>query len=257
MNEPVTSWQQTISQAFSRAAPDYQQYAGFQQQVAHRLLNCLGAHKAGTLVDVGAGPGCNVAALQAYCEQLICVDLAPGMVRLGKAQSGPDVAWLQADMGALPLVSQSTDCLFSSLAIQWARGPVDVLREWYRIVRPGGRVYLTTLLTGSVEPLRTIQRATGWPVPHPQFAPLAQWELWAENSGWCLVKSASQQLVQYQSTVREVLDGIRQIGASGPGQGYRSRQQWRQLFTSYEDYRTPAGLPLSYEVATLVLERPQ
>ncbi len=54
----------------------------------------------------------------------------------------------------LPVADRSHDLAFSSLALQWCDDLSVPLNELKRVVRPGGMIFFTTLVDGSLDELK-------------------------------------------------------------------------------------------------------
>ena len=94
----------------------------------------------GVVVDVGCGPGRDIALLRARGFRVIGVDRSLGQLR---TNSVPGV--LQADMRQLPLRAGSADAIWCQAALlHIPRTAVPaVLAEFARAIRPGGGLYLS------------------------------------------------------------------------------------------------------------------
>jgi malonyl-CoA O-methyltransferase len=110
------------------------------------------------ILDLGCGTGWFTRKLRhLYPDSEISgVDLSPEMVRHARTLSDPDINWLIADAASLPLAGAGFDLIFSNLMIQWCDNPADVLRECCRLLKPGGRLAVSTLTDGT---LRELQQA--------------------------------------------------------------------------------------------------
>jgi SAM-dependent methyltransferase len=92
------------------------------------------------VADVGCGPGRDAALLRERGVTVIPLDFSMEMLRIGDRSRA-----VQADMRALPLQSTSLDgvwCQAAMLHIPLAGVPA-VLSEFGRVLRPGGKLYLT------------------------------------------------------------------------------------------------------------------
>jgi malonyl-CoA O-methyltransferase len=155
---PEKRW---VGRSFSRAASGYDQVAALQRQVAGQLLTQLYAMPimAETVVDVGAGTGyCTESLARSFPKaNLIALDIAEGMLRTLSQREGLQgrAHRICGDAEALPLRDQSTDVLFSNLALQWCTDLMVVLREFKRILRPDGVVLFSTFGEATLSELRT------------------------------------------------------------------------------------------------------
>lgn len=101
-----------------------------------------------TVVDLGAGPGTSALAMGAHRPEarFIAVDLAPQMLALAR-RNRQAAGWLparlllmQGDALRLPLVSASVDVVTAHSFLYLVADAAAVVRESYRVLRPGGRV---------------------------------------------------------------------------------------------------------------------
>ena len=147
----------------NRAASSYDQAAVLYDEVQKRLLERLHymRHQPQTIVDVGCGTGKAVRGLQrAYPRARVYgLDLAEAM--LLRARSNFRLLsrkrLVAGDMERLPFAPQSFDLVFSSQALPWCNDLKQVLREFVRVMRPGG-----LLLFASFGPATLRELALGW-----------------------------------------------------------------------------------------------
>ena len=105
------------------------------------------------LLDVPSGGGTLLPRLAdaAFRGRVIAADLGTAMLRRAAGQadrSGLDVALLRADAQELPLRDGSVDAAVSLNGLHVRPEPHRYLRELGRVIRPGGRLFLITLVTG-------------------------------------------------------------------------------------------------------------
>ncbi|MEZ5651335.1 MAG: methyltransferase domain-containing protein [Burkholderiaceae bacterium] len=126
------------------------------------------------MLDVGCGLGRGLLALaQRYAQaQGVGVDFcAPVLTEAARALRPAGSGWLArllggrpssasrlhlicADAAALPLPAASADLVWSNLCLHWVADPAAALRDWYRVIRPGGLVMFSLF---GVDTLREIR----------------------------------------------------------------------------------------------------
>lgn len=253
---------QRVAQSFSRAAATYDQAAAFQRRVGNNLLARLAADLCPVdVVDLGCGTGYFTRALaERYAIAPLGLDLAEGMLRHARL-SGPIAShWIVADAEALPLVSESQDLVFSSLALQWCPDLALVLSEAYRVLRPGGCLAFNTLLHGSLQELRESWRTVDGFVHVNRFTPMEKLQSKLAAAGFADWRCELETHVMHYQRLGELTQELKAIGANNinPGRpgGLTGRARLRQLTAAYEQFRTPQGLPASWQVAQILMFKP-
>lgn len=117
----------------------------------------------GTVLDVGCGPGMDTAVLQTHHLTAIGLDFSYEMMRVGRDEYNVQVPFAQADMRHLPFVGQIDGIWACASLLHLERQEVlPTLREFHRVLKPGGVVYLSVKL-GSGE--KWVPTAYGQPLP--------------------------------------------------------------------------------------------
>lgn len=106
----------------------------------------LNIPQGGVVLDVGCGPG-NVAASLADAAGpyglALGLDIAePMLARAVRAYSRPNVGFLRADAQRLPLRDDTVDAVVSIAVLQVVPDPASAVAEFWRVLRPGGRLAL-------------------------------------------------------------------------------------------------------------------
>jgi ArsR family transcriptional regulator len=133
--------------------------AGLDVEDMHARL--LGALLPGDLdiVDAGTGTGALLPLLAPAARRLVGIDRSPEMLTEARARVATlglaPVLLVRADLARLPLADASVDAVCSSLALHHAAQPAQVIAEFARVVRPGGRVVVSDLVQHSEEWMRT------------------------------------------------------------------------------------------------------
>ncbi|AHI29076.1 malonyl-ACP O-methyltransferase BioC [Marinobacter similis] len=144
-----------IASQFGGASKTYDGASRLQRIMGEEMLDALKLSGDGLrprrILDLGCGTGWFTRKIeQRWPCQVTGVDLSPGMIGQASEQSGPAIEWLVADAESLPFPSDSFDVVFSNLMVQWCDDPRTVFAECQRVLRPGGRLVLSTLLEGTL-----------------------------------------------------------------------------------------------------------
>ena len=147
-----------IAREFGGASKTYDGASRLQRlmgDVMFEALACDGSNLKGRRVlDLGCGTGWFARKMACAWDATVTgVDLSPGMIQQARDASGPGITWQVADAESLPFAENSFDVVFSNLMVQWCADPATVFSECRRVLRPGGRVVLSTLLKGTLREL--------------------------------------------------------------------------------------------------------
>ena len=122
-----------------------------------------------TVVDFGSGGGidCFIAA-KAVGEQghVIGVDMTPDMVDLARRNAASlgmtNVTFHLTEMESTPVAGASVDVIISNCVINLAPDKDAVFREAYRILKPGGRMFISDMLLTAPLPAHATADARNW-----------------------------------------------------------------------------------------------
>ena len=249
---PHASIKQRVQQAFDRAATTYDGAAVVQRRVCGRLLAEIDWNEASPerILDAGCGTGYGAGLLHRRWPQahITGIDFAPAM--LEQARTTLDEAQV-ADIEHLPFLSGRFDLWWSSLSIQWcdARAAFD---EAARVLRPGGRLAVSTLCPETFAEVRTAFSGIDGHRHTIAFNTPETIGTAMESCGLRNIRLIRERHTVYYPDLKTLLRSIKEIGAHNVGedsrQGMLGRTAWRQVETAYEQFRTPEGLPASYDV---------
>lgn len=251
-------WQRRVAHAFSRAAERYERLANAQQAMGESLWPRLPA-EADAVLDLGCGPGqwsVRLATRYGPACRVVGLDLAPGMLHVARQRHATAAHWVCADAAALPLGEASLDLAFSNLALQWCPDPERVLGELHRVLRPGGRALITTLGPGTLAEVKQAWSRPGRPAALLSFQPRERYLTAARLAGFRDVAVESRSLRFHYPDLPAVMASIKGVGAqvSRP-EGRLTRVDLARAQQRYERLRDTAGLPVTYHLLTLDLER--
>jgi malonyl-CoA O-methyltransferase len=145
-----------IARRFGRAFLSYDQAAGLQLQVAQLLAAEILAQPLeapATVLEIGGGTGALTRQLLPVLNagRYLFTDLAEPMVGQAAAQLGRAAVLPVVMDGECPAVAPaSVDMVVTSLAVQWFRQPWQSLPALMALLKPGGVLWFSTLLAGSL-----------------------------------------------------------------------------------------------------------
>ena len=111
------------------------------------ILDLLQVRAGQTVVDAGCGPGSAFAPLGQAGVRVVGFDRSAGMVREARQQAADqrlDARVLRADAQSIPLADRSCDRVLASHMLFHVPDIARALREMRRILKPGGRIVMTT-----------------------------------------------------------------------------------------------------------------
>ena len=116
----------------------------------------LTSENEGWVIDIAAGSCASSAiAYQKTSRPLVIVDRSLGMLRRGIARVKdlhgtvpPNIVFMQADTSTLPFRAGSIETVVCHGAFHVFSDPSTVCSEWVRILKPGGGLYVSSLVRG-------------------------------------------------------------------------------------------------------------
>jgi len=116
----------------------------FSRTIEFRIMrHWLGA-RGGVALDLGAGGGEFAAQLASLGYRVVALDLDRQAIEMGKSERYRNVSWLQGDATRPPILSAAVDVVLCNSAIEHFPDDEATVRELRRVLKPGGRIVLTT-----------------------------------------------------------------------------------------------------------------
>jgi len=242
-----------IKESFGRAAPDYDAEAHVQRQVRGHCLTLAGKYwpRGAHILDAGSGTG---ALSQETNWRVTGLDISFGMCAFAREKV------VNADAASMPFSDARFDGVFSSLMLQWANDPQAVWREMARVLKPQGRVILSTLVAGTLHELREAFSSLD-ATPHvSHFLKVHDVLGCAAEAGLSMIAAEQVRIVEYYPDAIALMRSLQAIGASHKEaerrKGLMTLKQLARVEQAYEKrFGGAKGLPATWQVLCLVMQK--
>jgi len=160
----------TIQRIFDQLSADYDVAHCF-AQFGRQLVETAGIEPGHRVLDIATGTGAVLlpAAEHAGSRTLaVGVDLAPSMLRRAGAAADTRkvrIALAVMDAEYLALADAVFDRVFCAFGIMFFPDLPRAMKEFSRVLRPGGKLAVSTWRISQVEDLAAVLRDLGWEVP--------------------------------------------------------------------------------------------
>ncbi len=133
---------------FNVVAPEWDKIRAnfFDETIKDKLINLGVLDQTMTVVDLGAGDGFISRSVSGYVNDVYAIDLSSEMLKhlTIKAQNEgiTNITAIEGDGLDIPLQDSSVDVVCASMFLHHIETPELVIREMYRVLKPGGMVFL-------------------------------------------------------------------------------------------------------------------
>ncbi|MEE8286506.1 MAG: methyltransferase domain-containing protein [Gammaproteobacteria bacterium] len=280
MPEPTPRWptidahtldKVRVRRLADRAARHYDNAAWLPLQVASVLMEHLQPVRIqpARILDVGAGTGiCSRLLARHYRRaRVISMDSSAAMLRAGRVR-GP--RWLSrraaavGDGASLPAAGNSIDLLVSSLMLPSCPTPDTVLREFHRVLKPGGLLMFSSLGPDTLRELRAAWSAVDARVHVHAFIDMHDLGDALLRAGFSDVVMDTERITGRYPQVAALMTELKRLGVSNAARGCHKSlttpAQLAAMASEYERFRAhgdKGDLPASFEVVFGHAWRPQ
>jgi malonyl-CoA O-methyltransferase len=238
---------QRIGRAFGQAAATYDAHATVQKIAAERLAELIAEEPAARVLEIGCGTGFLTSALARRLPhaEVIATDLAPAMLRACRNRV-PAARYLAMDGERPCFAPGSFDLVCAGLAVQWFDDAQAALSNLCRLLRPGGRLAVSTLLSDSLAEWRQAHTLEGLDAGAPHFAAAADLQHFSYE-GAAMTLTQDRVVVRYPDG-RAFVHAIKAIGAGTPRPGQRAltHRQFKTVVRRFESAGSSATYHLGY-----------
>ena len=246
-----------VARLFNRASGAYDAHAALQSEVRDNLLQRLTLTRLQprVILDAGAGTGhASIALKRRYPDaKVFALDISAGMLTQAQRQQGLWRKFLRVrgDAQQLPFAAGSVDLVFSNLLLQCC-DPDTVLREFQRVLRPGGLLSLTSLGPDTLRELRSAGAQVDAREHIQLFIDMHDLGDAIIRAGFTAPVLDTERYTLQYSNLTALLSDVRFIGANtrceSARRGLIGRSRLHALERAYEPLRSAGRLPASYEV---------
>lgn len=241
---------------FSKAAASYNTHANVQKQAASDLFSLIkpGSNKNKLCVDLGAGPLVNTLTLQSVFESVVAMDLSLNMLQSSDLTT-PKIC---ADMDNLPLQANSVDIIYSNFAVQWSANFSALMQSLYNILKPDGQAYISTVVEGSLNEIKTAFTALDSNSHINTFYSELFINQSVQNAGFTINSAKKRIYTDEYTTPLNAIASIKAIGATTQNhtntrQGLLTKSALQKVCSAYPLINNKACV--SYHVVLLSLEK--
>jgi SAM-dependent methyltransferase len=200
------------------------------QPVAAEVVRRASLHAHDRVLDVGTGGGIAAAAAVGDGRTVVGVDVAEGMLELAR-RDVPAVSFQRMDFEQLGFGAGSFDVVVACHVLLFATDRVAALREWRRVVRPGGRLSLSVPGPDPVTPSAVYGEIYGRHGIHAsgRYPTRGQLAAWAKDAGWLQLQIAADSNHVIQLPDEAAFRVWRSIGSRGAATADWSPEQHEAL----------------------------
>ena len=211
-----------VAENFGLAALNYDKHARVQKAMACELLEKILAtnRRYSRILEIGCGTGFLTELLAEKFPQaaILATDISPQMVRTAKRRlsSYDNVAYLVAD-GEQLMVGGPFDLIVSSAVFQWFESYQEPFSAYWQLLSNGGMFIFNTLGESTFCELRSALKDLGIEQDKSPFITGNELVRVLKQCGFQTPESERQILMDYCLSARELLTGIKKIGAHDMG----------------------------------------
>ena len=252
--------QRLARRRFERAARSYAKASRIETEIGARMLQRLEYVRVAPqrILDAGAGPSREARALAARYRgaSVIALDYSFAMLREARRGAGLFGALSRharpsavcAELEQIPLAAGSVGLVWSNMALHWLDEPLGALREFHRVLAPGGLLMFSMLGPDSLKELRCAagrERVHDFPDMHDVGDRLI-------GAGFAAPVMDMEMLRLRYAAPEDLLEDLRRSGQTsarrGARRGLAGRGDRTRLLEALRASRTQGEFYATYEI---------
>ncbi len=137
---------------FEQMAPIYDELRKdcYGESLSEILLQRFSLSKTDIVGDLGTGTGYLAKKLAPFASKVLAIDLSPAMLQVAeqeiKQANITNIEFYEGDAHDLPLADHSLEFAFANLLLHHLSEPAVAIREWFRVLKPGGQIIICDVL---------------------------------------------------------------------------------------------------------------
>ena len=244
-----------MARAFSRASETYDKNNLIQNYVAKSLVSKIISDKSvrlGDVLDMGCGTGFLAEQLSTYSNHYVLADISLPLLNVAYEKVKGDHISALVVNGEMPCFTASFDVIVSNLTLHWFQDPKKALSSLAACLKPGGRLFLTTLGNNTFYEWRTAHFLAEVPCGLLEFVSFGQLKDWLPLSGASYVEE--DWLRTTPKDAMEFLKGLKGMGGTlaHPGHTPLPLKTFRKVMDVYN--KNPST---SYQILYATYQRPE
>ncbi len=207
------------------------------------------------ILDAGCGYSADTLLLAKRFDgaHMIGLDMSwPVLAMAQEEKSGSVTGFVCGNFAAMPFDANSIDVIWSNLALHWHPAPVEVFREWNRVLKPNGLLMFSCFGSGTFEELKkSFSNIDSYSHIH-SFADMIPLGDGLVEAGFTEPVLEREWIDVTYKDVEKLLSDVRAFGGnamSGRRMGLFGKNEYEKLLKSLEKSRDGNGnLSLGFEI---------
>lgn len=148
-SQQYSAAEQVAREYFDQLAPEYDasRVKCYGDDLRNLLMEKVEVGPEMRVADIGCGTGYLTKVLAEKAKEVVAVDASGEMLHVAQREMEKadlaNIRFLSGEAEELPLGDEDFDLVFANMLLHHLGDPGEALREFYRILKPGGQVILT------------------------------------------------------------------------------------------------------------------